>query len=265
MIQSLQEARLEQIVPRHFDVVVVDEFHHAAAATYDRLLEPSLAAGATGADRDAGAHGRAGRHELVRPTDRRRAAALGGDRRGLPGSVPVLRRRGRNRPRAKSHGGAAATCSRNSSDLCPGDDRSRRQAAGGDSSAIVLDPTHDARARLLRLQWSTPSSWRVKFTAGRAGARRAIGADAPRHERDAALRALRGRRAPLWCSPSRFSARASTCPSVDMRAPASADATARRYSRSSLGAACAALTARAYLTVIDLIGQQHREFRFDGG
>jgi len=38
MIQSLQEARLEQIAPNTFDVLVVDEFHHAAAATYDRLL-----------------------------------------------------------------------------------------------------------------------------------------------------------------------------------------------------------------------------------
>ena len=38
MIQSLQEARLDQIAPDAFDVLVVDEFHHAAAATYDRLL-----------------------------------------------------------------------------------------------------------------------------------------------------------------------------------------------------------------------------------
>lgn len=38
MIQSLREARLEQIAPDTFDVLVVDEFHHAAAATYDRLL-----------------------------------------------------------------------------------------------------------------------------------------------------------------------------------------------------------------------------------
>ena len=38
MVQSLHEERLEQIAPDAFDVVVVDEFHHAAAATYDRLL-----------------------------------------------------------------------------------------------------------------------------------------------------------------------------------------------------------------------------------
>jgi superfamily II DNA or RNA helicase/HKD family nuclease len=39
MVQSLQESRLEQMDPNSFDVLVVDEFHHAAASTYDRLLQ----------------------------------------------------------------------------------------------------------------------------------------------------------------------------------------------------------------------------------
>ncbi len=38
MVQSLRETQLSRIAPEAFDVVVVDEFHHAAAATYDRLL-----------------------------------------------------------------------------------------------------------------------------------------------------------------------------------------------------------------------------------
>jgi superfamily II DNA or RNA helicase/HKD family nuclease len=38
MVQSLHAERLELIDPGAFDVVVVDEFHHAAAMTYDRLL-----------------------------------------------------------------------------------------------------------------------------------------------------------------------------------------------------------------------------------
>jgi superfamily II DNA or RNA helicase/HKD family nuclease len=38
MIQSLQQDRVEQLAPDAYDVVVVDEFHHAAAASYDRLL-----------------------------------------------------------------------------------------------------------------------------------------------------------------------------------------------------------------------------------
>jgi superfamily II DNA or RNA helicase/HKD family nuclease len=38
-IQSLHADRLAQMAPDTFDVVVVDEFHHAKAATYDRLLQ----------------------------------------------------------------------------------------------------------------------------------------------------------------------------------------------------------------------------------
>jgi len=38
-IQSLTAGGIDPIPPDHFDVVVVDEFHHAEAATYQRLLE----------------------------------------------------------------------------------------------------------------------------------------------------------------------------------------------------------------------------------
>ena len=38
-IQSLSEARLNGFAPDHFDVVVVDEFHHAEAKSYRRLLD----------------------------------------------------------------------------------------------------------------------------------------------------------------------------------------------------------------------------------
>ena len=37
-IQSLTASGVEAIDPTHFDVVVVDEFHHAAATSYERLL-----------------------------------------------------------------------------------------------------------------------------------------------------------------------------------------------------------------------------------
>lgn len=49
-VQSLHEARLATLAPDHFDVVIVDEFHHAAAATYERLLghlEPRVLIGLT--------------------------------------------------------------------------------------------------------------------------------------------------------------------------------------------------------------------------
>ncbi len=38
-IQSLHRADLDLLDPKHFDVVIVDEFHHAAADSYARLLE----------------------------------------------------------------------------------------------------------------------------------------------------------------------------------------------------------------------------------
>jgi superfamily II DNA or RNA helicase/HKD family nuclease len=41
-IQSLSVSGLDDLDPTHFDVVIVDEFHHAAAATYTRLLERLL-------------------------------------------------------------------------------------------------------------------------------------------------------------------------------------------------------------------------------
>jgi superfamily II DNA or RNA helicase len=49
-IQSLAQADLNQLKPTAFDVVVVDEFHHAAAPTYRRLLDhltPAILLGLT--------------------------------------------------------------------------------------------------------------------------------------------------------------------------------------------------------------------------
>jgi superfamily II DNA or RNA helicase len=38
-IQTLANADLDRIPRDHFDVVIVDEFHHAAAPTYKKLLD----------------------------------------------------------------------------------------------------------------------------------------------------------------------------------------------------------------------------------
>ncbi|MFZ0834777.1 MAG: DEAD/DEAH box helicase family protein, partial [Mycobacterium sp.] len=38
-IQSLNAANLDDLPPEHFDVVIVDEFHHAAAPSYRRVLD----------------------------------------------------------------------------------------------------------------------------------------------------------------------------------------------------------------------------------
>ncbi|MFE9649837.1 DUF3427 domain-containing protein [Streptomyces sp. NPDC006365] len=38
-VQSLNVQRLEQLAPDHFDFIVIDEFHHATAATYRRVID----------------------------------------------------------------------------------------------------------------------------------------------------------------------------------------------------------------------------------
>src|SRR5690606_2059735 len=38
-IQSLTASGLQHLAPDHFDVVIIDEFHHAAARTYRELIE----------------------------------------------------------------------------------------------------------------------------------------------------------------------------------------------------------------------------------
>jgi superfamily II DNA or RNA helicase len=80
MIQSLSELQLERVAPDAFDVVVVDEFHHAAATTYDRLLkhlEPQELLGLTATPERMD-----GRDvtRVVRPSRRGRAPPVGSDR-----------------------------------------------------------------------------------------------------------------------------------------------------------------------------------------
>ncbi|MGW3186471.1 DUF3427 domain-containing protein [Streptomyces ardesiacus] len=38
-VQSLNVQRLEQLAPDHFDIIVIDEFHHSPAETYRRVIE----------------------------------------------------------------------------------------------------------------------------------------------------------------------------------------------------------------------------------
>lgn len=38
-VQSLNVQRLEKLAPDHFDIIVIDEFHHATASTYRRVID----------------------------------------------------------------------------------------------------------------------------------------------------------------------------------------------------------------------------------
>ncbi|MBP7797115.1 MAG: DEAD/DEAH box helicase family protein [Thermoanaerobaculaceae bacterium] len=85
-VQTLAKAEhLERFGPQHFDYIVIDEFHHAAAATYRRLLAhfaPSVPAGADSHARSDGpvGHPLAVRRQLglqLSPVRRRRSRAAG--------------------------------------------------------------------------------------------------------------------------------------------------------------------------------------------
>ncbi len=100
-IQSLNSADVRNIDPAHFDVVIVDEFHHAAAPSYEALLEhlkPVELLGLTATPERA--DGLDVLRYFRRP-DRGRAAALGRDRPGVPRTVRVLRRPRRARSAAR--------------------------------------------------------------------------------------------------------------------------------------------------------------------
>ena len=138
MVQSLHRVATRADRPDAFDVVVVDEFHHAAAATYDRLLN-HLSRGAPRPHGDPGASRRPGRHRVVRPSHRRRAPALGGDRPGLPCAVPVLRRCRRHRP-APAHLAARRIRAEELSNLLVQRRSPGRASCSRRSRRIVLDP-----------------------------------------------------------------------------------------------------------------------------
>ena len=82
----------------HFDVVIVDEFHHAAAPSYETLLdhlEPVELLGLTATpERSDGLDDPA----VVRRSHRRRAAAVGRHRPAVPRAVRLLRHSRRPRP-----------------------------------------------------------------------------------------------------------------------------------------------------------------------
>ena len=97
-IQSLSRSGVESIAPDYFDVVIIDEFHHAAAPSYQTLLErlaPVELLGMTATPE------RADGLDILRYFDGRHrggAARLGRDRSAISRAVLVLRRPRRHRP-----------------------------------------------------------------------------------------------------------------------------------------------------------------------
>ena len=83
-IQSLQRRGLDDLAPDHFDVVIVDEFHHAAAPSYRGCSTTSSRWSCSASPRPRSAATGCPLLALVRRSHRRRAAALGRDRPAPP-------------------------------------------------------------------------------------------------------------------------------------------------------------------------------------
>ena len=135
----------------------------------------------------------------------------------------------------------------------------RREAARGDP-AHRARPRRDARAGLLRLEGAR-ALYGAQVHRGRPRERRADRRRRSGRPGRSTLASLR----PGGCgasSRSRFSGRASTFP-TSTASSCCGRPRQRRCSPSSSGAACGAPPGKSHLTVIDLIGQHRREFRFE--
>ena len=207
-IQSLNAGDLDLLAPDHFDVVIVDEFHHAAAPSYRRLLDhldPVELLGLTATpERSDGLPDPA----LVRRPDRRRAPAVGRDRPAPPVAVLVLRHPRRPRPPRRPVAARPGLRRRGAHDRLHRERRvgsARRQG----SSERTSTTGRDASARLLRERRARPvhgaplpqPRHRRRRGVGRQPAGRAPGGPARPRRRRRASRLLgrpvqRGRRRP---------------------------------------------------------------------
>lgn len=256
-IQSLSSYGVQQLPPDHFQVVVVDEFHHAEAATYRRLLQQ------------------------LQPQE-------------LLGLTATPERTDGLDVRSFFGGRSAAELrlwdALENDLLCPfhyfgvsdATDLSQLEWSRGDYAVSSLERVYtgdDARVRIvlreLRDKVSDLAGMRAlgfcvsvrhaEFMADRfraAGiAALAVSADTPREERRAALAALRGRTVNVLFAVDLFN-EGLDIPDVDtlllLRPTQSATVFLQQ-----LGRGLRRTPDKPVLTVMDFIGQQRREFRFD--
>ncbi|MCV7257018.1 DUF3427 domain-containing protein [Mycobacterium shimoidei] len=256
-IQSLSAERLSKLEPRRFDVVVIDEFHHAEAASYRRLLQhvqPIELLGLTATpERGDGV-------DVREFFDGRVAAELrlwealeqhllcpfhyfgihdGVDLDGLQWK----------------RGGYDLTALSN---LYTGNDARTR---------VVLKELRDkvADVAAMRALGFCVSIEHARYMADRfnaAGVRaRAVSADTPAAERQAALKALRDREINILFAVDLFN-EGLDIPEVDtvlfLRPTESATVFLQQ-----LGRGLRLTPGKTVLTALDFVGHQHREFRFD--
>ena len=257
MVQSLQQERIAELAPDAYDVVVVDEFHHAAAASYDRLLkrlEPRELLGLTatperldGQDVTAWFGGRiAVELRLWEAIDQGYLVPF--QYFGVADNVDLSRLTWRR-------GGYA---SEELSNVYTGNDL-RVGKLLEESTRVVADP---ARMRALGFCVSVEHARYMarKFSEARLPAVSIDGAT-PEHERAEQLRRLAAGELRAVFSVDVLGEGVDV-PVVDtvllLRPTQSATVFTQQLGRGLRQAA-----GKSSLTVIDLIGQQHRSFRFD--
>ena len=258
-IQSLHSVDVRNIDPTHFDVVIVDEFHHAAAPSYEALLDHVQPSRAARADGDARARRRARCASSLRRPNRRRAAALGCHRPGVPRAVRVLRRSRRARP-AQRPVAARPGIRRRSARRRPHGRSRMGPSSGRGGPAEDRRPVAHARARLLRQRRARPLHGAALHGA-RPACRGALGSEPFRRAQGRLARPL-GREAASRSSRSTSSTRASTS-RASTRCSSSARRTARRSSCSNSGRGLRKAAGKGACTVLDFVGTHRKEFRFD--
>ena len=257
MIQSLREQRLEQIADDTFDVVVVDEFHHAAATTYDRLLNhlsPVELLGLTatperldGQDVTTGsAAGSPSSCGCGRPSIR--DSSCRSSTSGSP-TAPTS---------ARSGGDVAATSPRSSSNLLTNDDL--RVAKLLEAMQRIVFDLGTMRALGFCVSIEHARYMARKFTDAGLESVALTGEDPP-DVRSATLARLRS--GDLRCIFSvEVLGEGIDVPDVDCLLLLRPTSSATLFSQ-QLGRGLRRAKGKSHLTVVDMIGQHRREFRFE--
>ena len=209
-IQSLRSADVRNIDPTHFDVVIVDEFHHAAAPSYEALLEPRPAGRVARPDRDSRARGRPRRAPPLRRPNRRRAAASG------TRSTRSTSRRSRTSASMTGSTCAGVPWRRGQGyDIAALDERPHRRSRVGASGRRGGAPEDrrsvDGCGRSASASASgTPTSWPQRFTRARDLPSVAVSGRQPRRTSGRPRSAISPDGTSRSSSPSTCSTRAST-------------------------------------------------------
>ncbi|MBB3086654.1 DUF3427 domain-containing protein [Geodermatophilus sabuli] len=257
-VQSLTQFDLAELNPSHFDMVIVDEFHHAEAATYRRLLEhlqPKVLLGLTATpERTDGADVRGwfgGRTAVeLRLWEALEQGLLAPFQYfGIHDDVALDQLRWR---RGRGYDVGELT------DVYTGNDKRVR---------LVLQAVHDkvADPRQMRALGFCVSIQHAQYMAERftaAGIHSlAVTSTTSREERAAALTALRDRTVNVLFAVDLFN-EGLDVPAVDtvlfLRPTESATVFLQQ-----LGRGLRLSEDKACLTVLDFIGAQRKEFRFD--